>query len=169
VFAHNLRNATEQLLLAARKKGLRLAAAESCTGGLLCALITEVPGSSAVFDRGFITYSNAAKSELLHVPEALIARHGAVSAEVALAMAQGALQAAQADAAAAITGIAGPDGGTPEKPVGLVYVATARRNGEATVSQNHFTGSRSEIRLQSTAKAIAMLADCVAKELTEIA
>ena len=108
------------LRLAARR-GLMLATAESCTGGLVAALITEIPGSSDVFDRGFVTYSNAAKAESLDVAPALLNPFGAVSAEVAGAMATGALAHSRADVAVSITGIAGPGGGSPEKPVGLVH------------------------------------------------
>ncbi len=106
-------------------KGLKIATAESCTGGLVAALLTEVPGSSAVVDRGFVTYSNEAKADMLGVPMTLIEAQGAVSAEVAGAMAQGALRNSKADIAVAITGIAGPGGGSIEKPVGLVHFATA--------------------------------------------
>ena len=117
------------LLAACRASSLTLATAESCTGGLLAALLTEVVGSSDVFERGFVTYSNAAKIEALGVPGDLIERHGAVSEAVARAMAAGALEYSHADLAISVTGIAGPGGGTAEKPVGLVYLAASRRNG----------------------------------------
>ncbi len=107
-------------------KGLKIATAESCTGGLVAALLTEVPGSSAVVDRGFVTYSNEAKADMLGVPMALIEANGAVSADVANAMAYGALRNANADIAVSITGIAGPGGGSVDKPVGLVHFACAR-------------------------------------------
>ena len=110
-----------------RELGLRLAAAESCTGGLVCGLLTEIPGSSAVVERGFVIYSNQAKQEMLGVAEATLARCGAVSEGTAWAMAQGALANSSADVAVAVTGIAGPDGGTAQKPVGLVHFALARR------------------------------------------
>jgi nicotinamide-nucleotide amidase len=116
------------LVRSLREKGWKIATAESCTGGLVAAAITDVAGSSDVFDRGFVTYSNAAKIEMLGVPAELIAKHGAVSAEVAQAMADGALNHSNADLAIAITGIAGPSGGTAEKPVGLVYLAEATRS-----------------------------------------
>src|ERR687894_2174634 len=107
--------------------GYKLATAESCTGGLIAGALTEVPGSSSVVERGFVTYSNEAKTELLGVPAELIARHGAVSESVARAMAEGALARSRADVAVAITGIAGPGGATATKPVGLVHFALARR------------------------------------------
>src|SRR5215813_13385728 len=117
-----LTEAARALLDLCRRKRLKLAAAESCTGGLLAGLLTEIPGSSDVFERGFVTYSNQAKQEMLGVTQSLIAAHGAVSAEVARAMAQGALNHAPAHLSVAITGIAGPGGGTADKPVGLVYL-----------------------------------------------
>ena len=119
-----------KLLEALRARGLTLAAAESCTGGMIAAILTEVPGSSDVLERGFVTYSNAAKTELLGVPADLIRSRGAVSEEVARAMACGALAHSPADIAVAVTGVAGPGGGTPAKPVGLVHLAAARRGGE---------------------------------------
>jgi nicotinamide-nucleotide amidase len=125
MFADDLKNRAEELLAEAKKRGVRIATAESCTGGLIAALLTEIPGSSDVFERGFVTYSNAAKTGMLGVPADLIERHGAVSPEVALAMAEGALEHSQARIAVAVTGIAGPGGGTPQKPVGLVYLALA--------------------------------------------
>jgi len=118
------------LLDALREQGLKLVSAESCTGGLICACLTEIPGSSDVLERGFVTYSNAAKSEVLDVPEAMIETHGAVSEEVAGAMAQGALAHSRADIAVAVTGIAGPGGGSEEKPVGLVFIAAKRRDAQ---------------------------------------
>lgn len=119
--------AAETLLARCREAGLTLATAESCTGGLVAAALTAVPGSSDVFERGFVTYSNAAKAEMIGVPDSLIAREGAVSEGVARAMAEGALAASRADLAVAVTGIAGPGGGTAQKPVGLVHLATALR------------------------------------------
>ena len=115
------------LAQALRAAGLKLAAAESCTGGLIAAACTAIAGSSDWFERGFVTYSNQAKTEMLGVPAALIAAHGAVSAEVAQAMAEGALAHSKADLAVAVTGIAGPGGATPGKPVGTVWIAVARR------------------------------------------
>ena len=119
-----------ELLTVARKRGITIATAESCTGGLLAATLTAVPGSSDVFERGFVTYSNASKSEMLGVPVWLIERHGAVSEDVARAMAGGALTHSRATIAIAVTGVAGPGGGTAEKPVGLVHFAAGRRDTE---------------------------------------
>ena len=120
---------TARILLAdAEERRLRITTAESCTGGLVAALLTEIPGSSAVYERGFVTYSNRAKQEMLGVPGDLIADCGAVSEPVARAMAEGALREAHAHISVAITGVAGPGGGTPMKPVGLVHLAAAREN-----------------------------------------
>lgn len=117
------------LLEACRARGLRIATAESCTGGLIAAALTAIPGSSDVFERGFVTYSNEAKCEMLGVPTALIERCGAVGAEVAHAMAEGVLAHSRADVAVAVTGVAGPGGGSEAKPVGLVHIVAARRDG----------------------------------------
>lgn len=125
LFPAELTNRAARLLERLRERSMTIATAESCTGGLIAGLITEIPGSSAVFDRGFVTYSNDAKATMLGVHADLIAEHGAVSAEVARAMAEGALVHSGADIAVAVTGIAGPDGGSPEKPVGLVHLAAA--------------------------------------------
>jgi nicotinamide-nucleotide amidase len=142
-------------LLRARK--LKLATAESCTGGLIAAMLTEVPGSSDVFERGFVTYSNEAKAEMLSVPAALIKEHGAVSEEVARAMAEGALRNSRADIAVSVTGIAGPDGGTEAKPVGLVHFGVSR-GGETQHHEKRFGDlGRRGIRLASVAEAFAML------------
>src|SRR5262249_45856777 len=128
-----------------RQRGWMIATAESCTGGLIAATLTEIAGSSDVVDRGFVTYSNEAKSDLLGVPATLIAEHGAVSAEVASAMAAGALNRSRAAIAVAVTGIAGPGGGSPEKPVGLVYIGLARRDQpEPSVERHVFDGRRHE-------------------------
>ena len=150
------------LLDAARAKGLRLATAESCTGGLVAAALTEIAGSSDVFERGFVTYSNEAKRGMLGVPWPLIERHGAVSAEVARAMALGALEQSLADIAVAVTGVAGPGGGSAEKPVGLVHFACARRGGKVDHVERRFGRlSRAEIRAASVAQALDMLTSAV--------
>lgn len=147
-----------QLLSALRAKGVMLATAESCTGGLIAAVLTEVPGSSDVLDRGFVTYSNAAKTELLGVEPSLVARVGAVSPEVAAAMAAGALRHAQAGLSIAVTGIAGPGGGTAGKPIGLVHLAAARRGGPVVNQECRFGSiGRHEIRLATVGAAFALL------------
>ena len=146
------------LLQNCRARGLTIATAESCTGGLVAALLTSVAGSSDVVERGFVTYSNLSKAELLGVDPALIARHGAVSAEVALAMAHGVLSHSTATLSVAITGIAGPGGGSAEKPVGLVHFACARR-GEPTVARVCRFGDigRAQVRAAAVAMALEML------------
>jgi len=127
MFDRTLVRKAKAILDGCRDGGLKLAVAESCTGGLLAAALTDIAGSSAVFERGFVTYSNEAKAELLGVPIDLIERHGAVSEPVARAMAEGALVRSRADIAVSVTGIAGPHGGSADKPVGLVHFAVARR------------------------------------------
>jgi len=146
------------VLAAARSHGDRIAAAESCTGGLVAAALTAVAGSSDVFDRGFVTYSNTAKSEMLGVPYWLIEKHGAVSEEVARAMAGGALTHSNASLAVAVTGIAGPGGGTADKPVGLVYFAAGRPDGPMQHDRVLFGAlGRAEIRRKSVERALALL------------
>jgi nicotinamide-nucleotide amidase len=141
-----------------RERGLRLATAESCTGGLVAGLLTEIAGSSNVVERGLVTYSNAAKHELLSVPLEMLAHHGAVSEAVARAMAQGALARSGTDVAVAITGIAGPGGGSAEKPVGLVHFAAARRGGPTLHQECRFGDiGRSEVRLASVRTALQLV------------
>lgn len=142
-------------------KAWSLALAESCTGGLLAAALTQVPGCSHWFDCGVVSYSNAAKLKLLQVPQASLDEQGAVSAQVARFMAEGMLASSLAHLALAITGIAGPEGGSPEKPVGLVYLAIAARNQPSQVREQHFTGTRAEIRYQSTRYALEWLIDFI--------
>ena len=142
---------------ALRSRGWRLATAESCTGGLIAAACTAVAGSSDWFERGFVTYSNEAKVESLGVPAALLAAHGAVSEEVACAMAAGALAHARAELAVAVTGIAGPGGGTPDKPVGLVWLALARRGGAPVAERLQLDGDRAAVRGRTVARALAAL------------
>src|SRR5690349_16206314 len=145
------------VLAACRARGLTLATAESCTGGMVAAALTDIAGSSDVVERGFVTYSNSAKSELLGVPAPLIAAEGAVSEAVALAMAEGALAHAPVDLAVAVTGIAGPGGATPAKPVGLVHFAVARR-GTATRREHHvFGGDRAAVRHAAAQRALELL------------
>lgn len=142
----------------AREKKLRIATAESCTGGLIGALLTEIPGSSDVFERGFIVYSNRAKSDMLGVPGDLIADMGAVSEAVARAMAEGAVENSNAHMAVAVTGVAGPGGGTAMKPIGLVHVACAREN-RSILHEAHRFGDigRHEIRIKTVEAALEML------------
>jgi nicotinamide-nucleotide amidase len=141
-----------------RAAGLKLATAESCTGGMVAAALTDVAGSSDVVDRGYVTYSNEAKAELLGVPMALIRERGAVSEPVARAMAEGALARSRADVAVAVTGIAGPGGGSADKPVGLVHLACARR-GRATLHRREiFPGDRPAVRAASVDAAFALIA-----------
>lgn len=139
------------------RRGQSLATAESCTGGLLASRVTDAPGASVVFREGFVTYSNEAKTELLGVDSALIELHGAVSPEVASAMAAGALRRAGADFAISLTGIAGPGGGTPEKPVGLVHIALARRGAETLVRTNRFQTDRGTFKQLATQSALDFL------------
>jgi nicotinamide-nucleotide amidase len=140
-----------------RAADLTLAIAESCTGGLIAAALTAIPGASDVFDRAVVTYSNAAKSALLAVPAALIAAHGAVSREVATAMADGVLATSGAGLAVAVTGIAGPGGGSAEKPVGLVYVASARRDRPTVCERLVLAGDRDAVRREATCRALDLL------------
>jgi nicotinamide-nucleotide amidase len=162
---HELAEAARSLLDLCRSKHLTLATAESCTGGLLAAALTEIAGSSDVVERGFVTYSNGAKHEMLGVPLATIERHGAVSRETAEAMARGALAHAPVDLAVSITGIAGPGGATPGKPVGLVHFAAASRSGRCVHEERRYGDiGRGEIRRRSALQALAMLADIATAE-----
>lgn len=158
MFSADLTDLARDLLQALRARKMQMATAESCTGGLVAGLLTEIPGSSDVVERGFVTYSNAAKTELLGVPAPLIASHGAVSEPVARAMAEGAIQHSRADVAVSITGVAGPGGGTADKPVGLVHFAVARRDGP-TIAREHRFGdvSRGRVRLLSVEAALALV------------
>lgn len=153
----DLHRRASAIVTAFTRRRLMIATAESCTGGMIAAFLTDIPGSSAVFERGFVTYSNAAKSEMIAVPAILIERHGAVSEAVARAMAEGALIASKAAVAVAVTGIAGPGGGSEEKPVGLVHLAVASRGN--VVHDVHRFGAltRGEIRLLTVAAAFDLL------------
>jgi nicotinamide-nucleotide amidase len=142
-----------------KKQGLMLAAAESCTGGWLAQVITSVPGSSEWFERGFVTYTNIAKREMLGVKTTILSRHGAVSEQTARAMAEGALAHSHAQVAVAITGIAGPTGGTPEKPVGTVCFAWAGRKRDTISAKHLFSGDREGIRRQAVVTALQGLLD----------
>jgi nicotinamide-nucleotide amidase len=156
LFAEDERPVEELVLAACRERGLSLAAAESCTGGLVAARLTSVPGSSDVFCGGVVAYADSVKRAELGVPEEVLARHGAVSAEAAAAMAAGARERLGAAVAVAVTGIAGPGGGTPEKPVGLVYLHAAGPEGEAA-RELHLPGDRAAVRGRATAAALHLL------------
>jgi len=134
-----------------------VATAESCTGGLIAGALTEVPGSSDVVDRGFVTYSNEAKTEMLGVPAAMIAAHGAVSEEVARAMAEGALARSRAQVAVSVTGIAGPGGGSVDKPVGLVWFGCASANGHTKTVSRNLAGDRTAIRTETVIRSLRLL------------
>lgn len=157
----------EQLGGALRSQGLRLATAESCTGGWVSQCLTAVAGSSDWFERGFVTYSNEAKQEMLGVPAEVLIRHGAVSEATALAMATGALAHSRADWALAITGVAGPSGGSPEKPVGLVCFAWAGPDGCVATDSRRFAGDRQSVRAQSVEFVLSELRERV-KTMTAI-
>ena len=151
---NHLATEAEALLALLRSQDLRLATAESCTGGLIAALLTETAGSSDIFERGFVTYSNAAKTEMLGIDPMLISAHGAVSEPVARAMAEGALTHSAADISVAVTGIAGPGGGSAEKPVGLVHIAAARR-GAPTQHRRCEFGDRGRGQIREASVAVA--------------
>jgi len=153
-----LRAAAKRVLDLCRARGWRIATAESCTGGLVAAALTEIAGSSDVVECGFVTYSDAAKQAMLGVPAATLERHGAVSGETAAAMAAGALKNSQADLAVAITGIAGPGGGSKQKPVGLVHFAAASRDGRRLARRRLFGKiGRRRVRERSVAEALELL------------
>lgn len=151
----------EALLHACRDARLKIATVESCTGGLIVATLTAIAGSSDVVDRGFVTYSNAAKSEQVGVPPALIEAFGAVSEAVARSMAEGALRHSAADLAVSVTGIAGPDGGSDEKPVGLVWFGLARRGRSPETLRAVFPGDRREVRRATVARAMELLRSAI--------
>lgn len=158
MFPDRLRNLAMLILDDAEQARLKIAAAESCTGGLVAALFTDIPGSSSVFERGFVTYSNKAKEEMLGVPGDVLADYGAVSEPVARMMAEGALQNSRANIAVGITGVAGPGGGTKLKPVGLVHIACAREN-RAVVHEMLQLGDigRSAIRMEAVETALKLI------------
>ena len=147
-----------EVLDACRARGWRLATAESCTGGLVAAALTAIAGSSDVVERGFVTYSNGAKAELLGVPPATIAAHGAVSAETTAAMALGVIARAPVDLALSVTGVAGPGGGSAEKPVGLVVLGLAGRDGACRTERHVFPGDRAAVRDAALKAALELLA-----------
>jgi nicotinamide-nucleotide amidase len=162
MFTPDITEAARTLLEACRTRGLKIATAESCTGGLVAGALTAIPGSSDVVERGFVTYSNEAKTEMIGVPADLIARKGAVSMEVAMAMAEGALKHAPADIVVAVTGIAGPGGGSDTKPVGLVHITAARRGGARLHAECRFGDiGRDEVREATVRTAIELMARVV--------
>ena len=158
MFPQSTLNFAKTLIDHARSQGFRVATAESCTGGLIAGALTAIPGSSDVVERGFIVYSNQAKTDLLDVPQALIEEHGAVSEEVARAMAEGAVTRSGVELAVSCTGIAGPGGGTADKPVGLVHIAAARA-GQTTLHLECRFGDigRNNVRLRSVEEALKLV------------
>jgi nicotinamide-nucleotide amidase len=162
MFAIELLHKTEDLLAGCRARQIMLATAESCTGGLVAALLTAIAGSSDVFERGFVTYSNRAKEEALGVDPELLATCGAVSAEAARAMTAGALAHSQAQLALSVTGIAGPGGGSAEKPVGLVYFGCGTSQKIAVQERRFGDIGRTEVRLAAVAVALDLLSDALA-------
>ncbi|MDD9899661.1 MAG: CinA family protein [Alphaproteobacteria bacterium] len=159
LFPQDIHDQAKQLVADASEKRLGVTTAESCTGGLIAACITDIPGSSDMFDRGFVTYSNDAKMAQISVDRKTLADFGAVSAETAIEMAEGALRNSHADIAVAVTGIAGPTGNTDEKPVGLVYIAlvSSKDRNNPVISKHQFDGDRHAIRLSTVKEALQAL------------
>jgi nicotinamide-nucleotide amidase len=164
VFSSDVLGLAGAVLDGCRARGWHVATAESCTGGLVAAALTAIAGSSDVVERGFVTYSNESKSELLGVSSATITRHGAVSAETAAAMAKGALARAPVDLAVSIAGVAGPGGDSEAKPVGLVIFALARRDGGCHTERHVFPGDRTSVREAALKKALVLLAEAAASQ-----
>jgi len=158
VFEAETLTLAQSVLDACRARGWHIATAESCTGGLVAGALTAIAGSSDVVERGFVTYSNEAKSEMLGVPPDTIAAHGAVSSETAAAMAEGAVARAPVDLAISVTGVAGPGGGSAAKPLGLVIFGLARRNGPSRTERRVFDGDRSAVRQAALRVALGLLA-----------
>ena len=156
MFDHEMRETAERVLLLCRQHKLKVVTAESCTGGLIAATLTAIAGSSDVVDRAFVTYSNEAKREMIGVPWDAILGHGAVSEPVARAMATGALARSNADISVSVTGVAGPGGGSAEKPVGLVHLAAVRRGFEPVAEHHVFPGDRDGIRRVTVLTALTM-------------
>jgi len=150
----------EDLLENCQNAGFKLTLAESCTGGLVAGCITSVAGSSSVFERGFVTYTNAAKTDMLGVSKALIDEFGAVSEQVAVAMAEGAILHSDANLSLSVTGIAGPGGATPDKPVGLVHMACTREGQQTHHEHHEFKGDRERVRLQAIESGLKLLLKC---------
>ncbi len=166
-FPRRTTDRARQILDLCRGEGLHLVTVESCTGGLIAACLTEIAGSSEVFERGFVTYSNEAKQSEVGVPSALLDAHGAVSKPVARAMVEGALALGTAELALATTGIAGPGGGSAEKPVGLVYIAAGRLSSEPVVMRRHFSGGREAVRLATVDAALDLVLTLLLKPRRE--
>ena len=158
MFDHEIRDAAELVLTSCRKAGLKVVTAESCTGGLVAAALTAIAGSSDVVERGFVTYANEAKREMLGVSWDALLGHGAVSEPVARAMARGALARSAADISVSVTGVAGPGGGSADKPVGLVHFAAERAGFEPIAEHHVFPGDRDGIRRLATITALSLLA-----------
>lgn len=166
MFSKEIQDKAEVVLTACRERGIKVAVAESCTGGLITGALTSVSGASEVVERSFVTYSNLAKNEMLSIPVRKIEKFGAVSEEVCRAMAEGALRFSDAELAAAVTGIAGPGGGTAEKPVGLVHmvVTIEREDGMDTRHESHiFRGDRAQVRVQAVVRVLEMLGELVSQ------
>jgi nicotinamide-nucleotide amidase len=165
MFDHEMRDAAERVLHACRKRGLKLVTAESCTGGLVAATLTAIAGSSDVVERAYVTYANEAKREMLGVPWDALMGHGAVSDPVARAMAAGALARSGVDLAVSVTGVAGPGGGTPAKPVGLVHFGGATRDGRLVHREQRYGDiGRSEIRRLAVLEALDLLRTLAASQ-----
>jgi nicotinamide-nucleotide amidase len=156
LYSQDMLDLARDFLNAMREKGLKFASAESCTGGLIAGLLTEIAGSSDVIDRGFVTYSNEAKTALVNVPAELIAAHGAVSEEVVRAMAEGALRNSLADISVAVSGVAGPGGGTADKPVGRVHIAASSKTNRLHKRMDYGDLGRSEIRRRTVVDALTL-------------
>lgn len=159
MFAPDILALAEAVLAACRSHGWRVATAESCTGGLVTAALIAIAGASEVVDRGFVAYSNKAKIEMLGVAEATLAMHGAVSAETAQAMAEGAVTRGGVDLAVSVTGIAGPGGASAEKPVGLIFIGVARRGGAGRAERHIFPGDRTAVHEAALRRALELLLD----------
>lgn len=157
MFAEALLQQATKALESARAKDVRIATAETCTAGLVSSCLTSVPGASKIFERGFVLYHDSAKATGLGVPESISRTHGAVSAEVTKALAEGALAHSTAGVTVAVTGYAGPGGGNEKNPVGTVYVAAARRNGDTLVERHSFSGDRDAVRTQAVSAALVLL------------
>lgn len=163
MFSEEILKLADTVLGQCRKAGLHISTAESCTGGLIAGSLTAIAGSSDVVDRGFVTYTNEAKHQMLGVPMELFQSVGAVSEEVARAMAEGAIQNSDSDISVSVTGIAGPGGGSESKPVGLVHMAVARKNGPTRHERHVFPGDRTDVRTATVIKSLMLINNELAK------